>query len=551
MSTFNITPNVFKYVSGSTNLPNTVSPYPYQYAFGINDVGYGTTLETGFVNGKTPVSGGYTVYCPTPNIIHTADNDTDLIQLANVLMGSNYTNVADCIYNLLDNGYCVFNYDLPDFPTNGLVVMLQSGFSSSFDTSFSGSYGQWFNLTQVGSNSYFQFQGGPPVMSGNYIEFNGSVVNAVSGSGNIPAGSSSYTISAWVLTNDNTISQQYILSWGAESPNQMNSLLLNAGDPTNSYYSNDISAGITLSNDAWYNITATYDEGTNMRSIYINGTLYNESLVDGPLAVPTGTNCYVGCSPNSDNFFNGLIGNVSIYNTALSADDVYYYYNQWLPFFPAPPAPNGADYTIEWWQYMTSTGDFPRPFSIGAYPNAANAVSLEGSASNFYYWANQAYRASASVSGLINNWVNFAIVRSSGVVTIYKDGTALTTANVLGAIPTNGYSFHIGSEGSAGSYFQGLMADFRWTDSAVYTSNYTPSTTPLTALTETKLLCFQGTDLTAQLTDNSSLSNTITDNGVSFNAQSPYSGYVGSTQFNGSNGDVTITPVSNFNIASA
>jgi len=551
MSTFNITPNVLKYVSGSTNVPNTISPYPYQYAFGINDVGYGTTLETGFVNGFTPPSGGYVVYSPSPYQINVANNDTELLQLANVLMSSNYTNVADCIYNLLDNNYCVFNYDLPDFPTNGLVVMLQSGFSSSFDKSFSGAYTQWFNMTQVGSNSFFQFQGGPPVMSGNYIEFNGSVVNAVSGSGNIPAGSSSYTISAWVQTNDNTLSQQYIVSWGAEAPNQMNSLVLNAGDPVNSYYTNDINAGIIVANDTWYNITATYDEGTNLRSIYINGSLYNSDYVDGPLAVPTGTNCYVGCSPNSDNFFSGLMGNVSIYNTALNGNDVYYYYNQWLPFYPTPIEPNGEDFTIEWWQYMTSTGAFPRPFSIGSYPNAANAVSLEGGASTLYYWANQAYRAAASVSGLINNWVNFAIVRSAGVVTIYKNGTALTTASVLNAIPTNGYPFHIGSEGSGGSYFQGLMADFRWTNSAVYTSNYTPSTTPLTALANTKLLCFQGTSLGDQLTDNSGLGNTITDNGVSFNAQSPYSGYVGCTQFNGSNGDVTITPVSNFNIGAS
>jgi hypothetical protein len=551
MSTFNITPNVLKYVSGSTNLPNTISPYPYQYAYGINDVGYGTTLETGFYNGFTPPSGGYVLYSGANYQINVANNDTELIKLSNVLMNSNYTNVADCIYNLLDNNIVVFNYNLPDFPTNGLVVMLQSGFSSSFDKSFSGTYGQWFNMSQVGSNSYFQFQGGPPVMSGNYIEFNGSVVNALSGTTNFPIGSSSYTISAWVLTNDNTISQQYIVSWGAESPNQMNSLLLNAGDPTNSYYSNDISAGITIANDAWYNITATYDEGTNTRSIYINGSLYNESLVDGPLAVPTGTSCYIGCSPNADNFFNGLMGNVSIYNTALSADDVYFNYAAWLAFYPPPPTPNGQDFTIEWWQFMDSVGTFPRPFSIGAYPNAANAVSIEGAGGLFIYWANEALRIELGVSGLISNWVNFAIVRNAGILSIYKNGSALGSGVYHGAIPTNGYPFHIGSEGDSGSYFEGLIADFRWTDSAVYTDNYTPSTTPLTALANTKLLCFQGTDQTAQLTDNSGTGNTITNNGTTFDANSPYSGYVGSTRFNGSNADVSVTPVSNFNIANS
>jgi hypothetical protein len=43
-----------------------------------------------------------------------------------------------------------------------------------------------------------------------------------------------------------------------------------------------------------------------------------------------------------------------------------------------------GDFTIEWWQYQTGAGTFPRVFSVGPSPTASVAVSIESG--TFYFW---------------------------------------------------------------------------------------------------------------------------------------------------------------------
>jgi len=82
-----------------------------------------------------------------------------------------------------------------------------------------------------------------------------------------------------------------------------------------------------------------------------------------------------------------------------------------------------GDYTVEWFQYQTSTSSFPRPFSVGTYAGAAIAVSIEGG--TFYYWANSGFRYSNSAGTVLNTWVHFAVVRQSNITKVYKNGTLL------------------------------------------------------------------------------------------------------------------------------
>ena len=322
---FNIVPNTLKYVGGTPNTPNTVMPFPYQYAFGINDVGYGYTIEEYF-NGITPPSGGYVVYAPTPYQMNTANDDTALIQLANVLLSQNYTTVYDAIYNLLDNNYCVFNYDLPDFPTNGLVALVQSGFSSSFDTSFANNNSFWYSMTQLGGgNFYFNAL---PSMSGSAIVFNGtSTLATITDPSNIPTGNSQYTISAWFNTNQ--LNSGGLVGWGTYgSANQVNAFRLVGSELLNYWWANDlVTIGANIQIGTWYNATCTFD-GT-YRTIYINGVQYAQDTPSGH-NVPSASNTTIGVT-NTTEFFDGLIQNVAIYNTALNAQDVLYYYEAWLP----------------------------------------------------------------------------------------------------------------------------------------------------------------------------------------------------------------------------
>lgn len=142
-----------------------------------------------------------------------------------------------------------------------------------------------------------------------------------------------------------------------------------------------------------------------------------------------------------------------------------------------------GDFTIEWFQYQTSTGSFPRPFSIGTYSSATIAASIE--TSTFYYWANSSVGYSNASGTVLNTWVHWAIVRASGITKIYRNGSQLggqvTDTN---NINNTSVGLVIGNETtkSTGAAFVGYITNFRWVKGlAVYTGNFTVPTSALNA----------------------------------------------------------------------
>jgi hypothetical protein len=81
-----------------------------------------------------------------------------------------------------------------------------------------------------------------------------------------------------------------------------------------------------------------------------------------------------------------------------------------------------ADFTIEWYQYQTDTNGSPRIFEFNN--NRTPSVSLEGG--RFYYWSAYSTNNSAAIT-FKNSWVHFAIVRISGIITIYRNGVSILT----------------------------------------------------------------------------------------------------------------------------
>ena len=141
-----------------------------------------------------------------------------------------------------------------------------------------------------------------------------------------------------------------------------------------------------------------------------------------------------------------------------------------------------GNFTIEWFARL-SGGTFPRAFSIGTYPSATIANSIEGG--TFYYWANSGVRYSNSAGTTLNTWVHWAIVRQSNVTKIYKDGTQLGSQITDNNNITNtSTALTIGNETtkSTGASFVGYLTNFRWVKGlAVYTGNFTKPTSALTA----------------------------------------------------------------------
>ena len=173
-----------------------------------------------------------------------------------------------------------------------------------------------------------------------------------------------------------------------------------------------------------------------------------------------------------------------------------------------------GNFTIEWWQYMTSQPSNPRVFSIGNYPSTTIGVSIEGG--TFYLWENSGigFNYSLTAGGYLNRWLHFAISRNNGTTSIFKDGIQIGSSySDTNNINNTSTALSIGQESSpsSNSYFPGYISNFRIVKgTALYTSNFTPPTSPLTAIANTSLLTCQS----ATIIDNSSNNFTITNNGA-------------------------------------
>lgn len=166
----------------------------------------------------------------------------------------------------------------------------------------------------------------------------------------------------------------------------------------------------------------------------------------------------------------------------------------------------------------------------------------------------------ASYTFAQNAWYHVAVVRNNTTNAIYVNGVSLTlTTNTYTGVSTTSGNITVGSARRFTGYnhdFLGYISNVRVVKgAALYTSNFTPSTTPLTAVTNTSLLTCQSN----RFVDNSANNFTITKNGdVSVQRFSPFSPTAeyststigGSVWFNGTGGYLQFPQNSAFTFSS-
>jgi hypothetical protein len=147
------------------------------------------------------------------------------------------------------------------------------------------------------------------------------------------------------------------------------------------------------------------------------------------------------------------------------------------------------DFTIEGWHYLLSRSN-NRNGIFGNY-NSYSAGSLgmfaghsSGSSTSYQVAYNgAAFPASVIQGGTIvyNQWVHFAVVRNSGIMNLYIDGTSVDSISATASLNGVGSNFIIGAPGdNLADGMQGYLQDFRITKGlARYTANFTPPTEPL------------------------------------------------------------------------
>jgi hypothetical protein len=216
--------------------------------------------------------------------------------------------------------------------------------------------------------------------------------------------------------------------------------------------------------------------------------------------------------------------------------------------------------------YLTSgtsvslTGSFTYETWVNVTTSSVNVIGCIGdefgstgmcffinASGNIRIYTNNAYINNITGTTIpTNTWTHIAFVRNSGTITTYVNGTSVNTVSHSATLSGVVY---VGNERYNGtnspSYF-GYASNVRLTNTAVYTGTFTPSTTPLTAISGTQLLTCQSN----RFIDNSTNNATITPTGTPsvqrfspFNPTAPYSTSVigGSGYFDGS-GDYLTTP---------
>jgi len=196
--------------------------------------------------------------------------------------------------------------------------------------------------------------------------------------------------------------------------------------------------------------------------------------------------------------------------------------------------PNGGDFsfgtgqfTIEWFQYMTSAPSHPRVFSMGNYSTPDNpatvAVSIEGGI--FYFWIKGSTSVNYSMgTPYLNTWTHMAVTRdSSNIIRIFQNGVLKYTSSANTTDFNNTTSvLCIGNQMLLDSPFPGLITNFHWlSGTALYTAAFTRPSQPIVPVTGTKLLLLATTSGTV-VTDSSTLGKTATNVGITWDSRQPF-----------------------------
>jgi hypothetical protein len=182
----------------------------------------------------------------------------------------------------------------------------------------------------------------------------------------------------------------------------------------------------------------------------------------------------------------------------------------------------GGNFTIELWGYFTS---FPNAqnsiYSNGNFDNAYNSCALyitSSGAVSLYNYLSATSNSTTNVT--LNTWTHIAVTRSGNTITYYINGVASGTGSMpSGNITDTAVQVMRGFGGITNSPI-GYISNLRTVvGTAVYTSNFTPPTTPLTAISGTSLL----TCADNRFVDDSTNNFAITRNGeVSVQRFSPF-----------------------------
>ena len=243
--------------------------------------------------------------------------------------------------------------------------------------------------------------------------------------------------------------------------------------------------------------TLTIGAGDNA---YINGYASNIRIVKGT-AVYSGTTYTVPTAPLTaianttlllsttnagipDNaMMNDLetVGNAQVSTSVKKYGTGSLYFNSSNADYlnvPSKFALGSGDFTVEFWQYLTSLPNTVAPFSFGTSDAAGNCEIYIGSNGVIYWYASAERITSSAGTITTGGWQHIAVSRASGTTKLFVAGTQVGSSysdatNYTGSLNYIGRGYGVNG-------ILGYIDDFRVTKGyARYTANFTPPTAAL------------------------------------------------------------------------
>ena len=239
------------------------------------------------------------------------------------------------------------------------------------------------NAGDSSGNANHSTVNGPTLTSDRFSNTNGAYLfNGAGDNISVPASNSiqplnALSVSVWFYSNNNSNQWQPIVCKFLSNSFPYNSFYLGTGtpNPVNGKWYGVISDGSSISQNAiskttttnaWVMLTFTYD-GSNINT-YINGVLEASNSFSGNIGYNAGS-LYIGYNGLAGQYFNGKIDDITIYNRAISQNEITNMYNNTTTSIPA----------------LTKSQDeisvYPNPFenliTIGNISNSNNVYSAE------------------------------------------------------------------------------------------------------------------------------------------------------------------------------
>ena len=257
---------------------------------------------------------------------------------------------------------------------------------------------------------------------------------------------------------------------------------------------------------------------TNQTSLLIcqSNRFVNNSLV--AISYDSGTTFNIGGTPSVQAFspFGSVPEAVPIsYSNFFDGTGDYLT----LPSGNASIQPASSDFTIEAWVYpaaFVANGNPVAAIDVNATYYAAIRFGYESAgAISLLMSTNGTTWSINTASGLgtltLNTWQHMAVSKSGTSVRVFLNGVQQGSTQTLSSATlmtgTNNWIGYLNAPSA--QYVNGYISNWRLTKTALYTTTFTPSTTPLTAIANTSLLTCQSTTMI----DNSTNRFTITANG--------------------------------------